>query len=70
MLELCKETLDKGKSVGAIFMKPSKAFDNLNYDLLMAKLEAYGFSETCLNYIQSYLSNRLQSVNVNNNFSL
>ena len=65
-----EEALDKGKSVGAIFMDLSKAFDTLNYDLLIAKLEAYGFSENALNYIQSYLRNRLQRTNVNNNFSL
>ena len=65
-----EEPLDKGKSVGAIFMDLSKAFDTLNYDLLIAKLEAYGFSENALNYIQSYLRNRLQRTNVNNNFSL
>ena len=57
-------------SVGAIFMDLSKAFDTLNHDLLIAKLEAYGFSENSLNYIQSYLRNRLQRTNVNNNFSL
>ena len=68
MLELCKEVLDKGKSVDAIFMELSKAFDTLNHDLLIAKLEAYGFSENYLNYIQSYLRNRLQRTNVNNNF--
>ena len=55
-----EEALDKGKSVGTIFMN----------DLLIAKLEAYGFSENSLNYIQSYLRNCLQRINVNNNFSL
>ena len=71
MLELWREALDKGKSVGAIFMDLSKPFDSLNHDdLLIAKLEAYGFSEKSLNYIQSYLRNRLQRTNVNNNFSL
>ena len=45
-------------SVGAIFMDLSKAFDTLNHDLLIAKLEAFGFSENSLNYIQSYLRNR------------
>ena len=70
MLELWKESLDKGKSVGAIFMDLSKAFDTLNHDLLIAKFEAYSFSENSLKYIQSYLRNRLQRTNVNNNFSL
>ena len=70
MLELWKEALDKGKSVGVIFMDLSKAFDTLNHDLLIAKLEAYGFFENSLNYIQSYIRNRLQRTNVNNNISL
>ena len=51
-------------------MDLSKAFDTLNHDLLIAKLEAYGFSKNSLNYIQSYLRNRLQRTNVNNNSSL
>ena len=58
MLELWKETLLKGKSVGAVFMDLSKTFDTLNYDLLIAKLEAYGLSKSFRNYIQSYLHNR------------
>ena len=70
MLELWKEALDKGKPVGAIFMDLSKAFDTLNHDLLITKLEAYGFSKNSLNYIQSYSRNRLQRTNVNNNFRL
>ena len=70
MLELWKEALDKSKSFGAIFMDLSKAFDILNHDLLIAKLEAYGLSENSLNYIQSYLGNCLQRTTVNNNFSL
>ena len=69
MLKLWKEALDKGKSVGAIFIYLSKAFDTLNHDLLITKIEAYGFSKNSLNYIQSYLRNRLQRRNVNNNFS-
>ena len=70
MLELWKEVLDKGKSLDAIFMELSKAFDTLNHDLLIAKLEAYGFSENSLNYIQNYLRSRLQRTNVNNNCSM
>ena len=38
--------------------------------LLIARLEAYGFSENTPNYIQSYLRNHLQRTNVNNNFRL
>ena len=70
MLELWKESLDKGKHVGAVFMDLSKAFDTLNHDLLIAKLEAYGFAKNSLKFIHSYLENRLQRTNVNNNFSV
>ena len=69
-IELCKEALDKGNSVGAILMDLSKAFDTVIHVLSKAKLEAYIFSKNSLNYIQSYLRNCLQRTNVNNNFSL
>ena len=42
-----------------------KAFDILNHDLLIAKLEDYGFSAKSLSYIRSYLNKRLQKANVN-----
>ena len=70
MLELVKETLDKDKSVGAIFMNLSKGFDTLSHNWLMAKLEAYWFSKNSLNYIQGCLGNSLERTNVNNNFTL
>ena len=70
MLELWKEAVDKCTFIGALFMDLSKAFDTRNQDLLIAKLEDYGFSENSLSYIKSYLLNGLQRTNVNNNFSL
>ena len=70
MLENFKEALDKVNSVSTIFMNLSKALDMLNYDLLIAKLEAYGFSAKFLSYIHSYLNKRLQKTNVNCDFSL
>ena len=65
MLEKCKESLDEGKFVDAIFMVISKAFDNLNHDLVIAKLESYGLSINSLRYIRSFLSQRLQRTGVN-----
>ena len=69
MIELWKKALDENKNIGAIFMDLSKAFDTLNHNLLIAKLNAYGFSKNSLLFIQSYLENRYQRTNVNNTFS-
>ena len=38
MLEKWKNTLNKGKNMGAVFMDLSKAFDTMNHDLPIAKL--------------------------------
>ena len=41
-------------------MDLSKAFDTLNHELLIAKLEAYGFEDSALELVHSYLSDRWQ----------
>ena len=42
----------------AILMDLSMAFDTLNHELLISKLRAYGFDESSLKLLHSYLSNR------------
>ena len=69
MIEKWRHALDKGKKVGTIFMDLSKAFDTLNNNLLLAKLDAFGFSFNAIKFVQSYLSERFQRVNINNIFS-
>ena len=70
MLQLWKGVLVQGKYVVAILTDLSKVFDTVNHDLLIAKLETYRFSKNGFIYIERYLDNRLQIINVNNNFSL
>ena len=60
MLEKWKDTLDKNKYAGAVFMDLSETFDTINHDLLLAKLEAYGFSNNALLFILSYLKKDLK----------
>ena len=58
MLEKWKSAVANKETFGALLTDFSKAFDCLNHDLLLAKLNAYGFSLPALRMIQSYLSNR------------
>ena len=69
MLERWKKALDKKLCVGAVLTDLSKAFDCLNYQLLIAKLEAYGFSNEALGFIYDYLSNRNQRTKIKSTFS-
>ena len=56
--------MDQGFYTGAIFLDLRKAFDVVNHDLLMAKLQTYGCSSSTLLWFRSYLSDRRQCVNL------
>ena len=69
MLEKRRKCVDNKGSTGVILTDLSKAFDCLIHDLLIVKLNAYGFDYNSLKLVYSYLSNRLQRVRVNCNYS-
>ena len=48
----------------ALFTDLSKAFDCLCHELLIAKLDAYGFDKKALKLVNSYLSNRKKRVKI------
>ena len=56
MLRDLQKCLTNSGKVGAILMDLSKAFDCLPHDLLIAKMESYGFGITILNFMFIYLS--------------
>ena len=45
MIEKWKESVDSGGEFGALMTDFSKAFDCLHHELLIAKLDAYGFDK-------------------------
>ena len=51
MLEEWKKSLDSGGAFGALLTDLSKAFDCLNHELLIAKLNAYGVTKNSLQLI-------------------
>jgi len=69
LLEDWRTQLDNKKVIGTILCDLSKAFDTLPHDLLIAKLNAYGFSHSSLEFINSYLSNRKQRCKVGSSYS-
>ena len=69
MVEKWKRCLDNKGSCGVLLTDLSKAFDCLKHDLLIAKLNAYGFDHKALKLIYSYLTKRFQRVKVNSSYS-
>ena len=51
------------------FLDLKKAFDTVNHDLLIKKLEHYGFRGQCSEYLSSYFENRKQYVHIDGNSS-
>ena len=69
MIEKWKKSVDKGKTFAALLTDLSKTFDCLPRDLIIAKLNAYGFSLSVARLMQSYLRNRKQRTKINTAYS-
>ncbi len=69
LIEIIRKTLDKRGVAGMILMDLSKAFGCIPHDLLIAKLNAYGFGLQGLRLIANYLSDRQQRVKIGSTYS-
>ena len=63
------ESINNGKVILAAFIDLKKAFDTVNHEILIKKLEHMGIRENSLKWIKSYLSNRFQRTICNNKLS-
>ena len=68
-MSLDNNGLAGGGGGGGVIMDLSKAFDTINHELLIAKLNAYGFNINALELIMDYLSDRWQRTKINASFS-
>ena len=50
-------------------LRANEAFDSLNLELVIAKLNAYNFDDSVLKLLLNYFDNRKQCVKINNEFS-
>ena len=57
--------LDRGHKVGVLFIDFRKAFDCVDHIILTEKLKAVGLAGDMWNWINDYLSNRMQGTSVN-----
>ena len=55
-----KRTVDNSKMFGALLKDVLKSIDCLDKELLIAKLNTYGFSSTALKLVYNYLLNKKQ----------
>ena len=65
----CLESIDRHLPVISIFMDLKKAFDTVDHDILIRKLELYGFSSNSILLLRNYLSNRSYYVKMNSKLS-
>ena len=68
LLEKWKSSVDKGRDFDVLLTNLPKAFEFLDHELPIAKLDAYGFSLLAAILIHDYLSNRKQRTRTGNSY--
>ena len=66
LVDYLLKNMDDNHIPGAIYLDLSKAFDTLNFDILLSKLKFYGVIDAPLKLLYNYLRNRHQFVEFKN----
>ena len=69
LIDNIKYEIDQRHTPVNIYIDLSKAFDTLNFDILLYKLRYYGVTGVAFDLLKSYLTDRKQYVNLNNHKS-
>lgn len=65
LINQISSSADEGKITAGVFLDLSKAFDTIDHDIFLTKLEHYGIRGLPLNWLRNYLDNRKQFVYIN-----
>ena len=65
LTENIRQALDEGYAGSGIFVDLQKAFDTVDHEILLSKLDYYGIRGISNIWFKSYLSNRKQFVSIN-----
>ena len=60
LTDYLKSQLDNKHNPLCLFLDLSKAFDTINFDILLLKLQHLGIKNVALNWFKNYLTNRMQ----------
>ena len=63
------KAFNEGNAILGIFIDFSKAFDTIDHNILLIKLQQLNFSAQTINWIRDYLSNRTQQTKIDNALS-
>lgn len=69
LVERITRALDAKENAVGLFIDLSKAFDTVNFKILLQKLEIYGIRGTPLKWVKNYLNGRKQFVHYNDSDS-
>ena len=69
VLKVLYENWNNRMYTGCIFVDFARAFETIDHEIFLKKLEAYGLQRTPLNFLKQYITNRMQTTTVNDHVS-